>query len=149
MHSQIEIYDQKRKKYRSGHILGLVIFFIAWIVRSIIKVGDLDLDVLETLAMTVLLLAVIFQAYFALRFNLLEREINKDPFLKEALNDELMHLNQLKAWRAAFFSLIIFIVMVAILSFFITFNDLMLIFITALLVGFGTYNTTLYILDRE
>jgi len=25
----------------------------------------------------------------------------------------------------------------------------MLIFITALLIGFGTYNTTLYILDRE
>jgi di/tricarboxylate transporter len=112
-------------------------------------VGDLELDILEALAMTVLLLAVLFQAYFALRYNLLEREINRDPILKDALNDELMRLNQLKAWRTAFFSLIIFIVVVAILSLFINFKDLMLIFITALLIGFGTYNTTLYILDRE
>ncbi|UCD40986.1 MAG: hypothetical protein JSV69_10375, partial [Chloroflexota bacterium] len=96
----------------------------------------------------IMVLAVIVQAYYALRVNLLERDIRKDPQMKEALNNELVQLNELKAWRASFFSVIGFIVLAAVASFFIQINDLMLIVLTALLVGFGTHNIAVYFLDK-
>lgn len=148
MTTQIEILDEKRRKYRGRHVMGLVIFSVAWIMYAILSISELEMEFLRTLVLAVLILSVFFQAYFALKINLLEREIKKDPFLKEALNNELVRLNELKAWRVSFFSVIGFIILAAILSLFITFNDLMLIFITALLIGFGTYNTAVYLLNR-
>lgn len=68
--------------------------------------------------------------------------------MKDALNNELVQLNELKAWRVSFFAVIGFIVIAAITSFFIQINDLMLIFLTALLVGFSTHNAAVYFLDK-
>ncbi|MFC1878568.1 hypothetical protein ACFLZW_01520 [Chloroflexota bacterium] len=148
MTTKLEIQDQKRTTYRRGHVTWLFVFVIAWIVRSGLKIFELDMDLLHTILLIPLLLSVSFQAFYALKDNLLKREISNDPILKEALNDELFQLNELKAWRTAFFCLIGYIIFVAILSLFITYNDIMLIFITALLIGFGSYNTTVYILNR-
>ena len=106
------------------------------------------MDTTYTVLMAVLILSVLVQAYYAVRIKLVERRINRDASLKHALNNELVRLHQLKAWRASFFSVILFIVIAAVVSLFVDFDDLMLIFITALLIGFGTYNTTVYLLDR-
>jgi hypothetical protein len=148
MTTQIEIYDQKRKRFRGGSLIGSVIFFIAWIAYVITRISSQTVDLIRTIILAVLILSVIFQAYYALRANLLERQIRKDPFLKEALNNEYVQLNELKAWRASFFSIIGFIVLAAIASIFVQINDLMLLFLTSLLVGFGTHNIAVYVLDR-
>lgn len=148
MTTQIEIYDQKRKYYRGGGLIGSIVFFVAWIGYVIIRLSSQAGDIARTIILTVLVLSVIVQAYFALRVNLLEREIRKDSEMKDALNNELVQVNDLKAWRASFFAVIGFIVIAAITSFFVQINDLMLIFLTALLVGFGTHNTAVYFLDK-
>lgn len=148
MSTQIEMMDQERTRYRGGHIVWLIVFFIAWVVRSVLKIAELEMDTAYTVLMAVLILSVLVQAYYAVRIKLVERRINRDASLKHALNNELVRLHQLKAWRASFFSVILFIVVVAVLSLFVDFNDFMLIFITAVLIGFGTYNTTVYLLDR-
>lgn len=148
MSTPIEIADQRRTRYRGGHIVWLIVFFVAWVIRSILKVAELEMDTLHTVLLAILILSVLAQAYYAVRIKLLEREIRHDASLKEALNNELVRLNQLKAWRVSFFAVVLFIVLVAVLSLWIDFNDLMLLFITALVVGFGTYNTTVYFLDR-
>jgi hypothetical protein len=148
MSTQIEMTDQERARYRGGHIVWLIVFFIAWVVRSVLKIAELEMDTTYTVLMAVLILSVLVQAYYAVRIKLVERRINRDASLKHALNNELVRLHQLKAWRASFFSVILFIVIAAVVSLFVDFNDLMLIFITALLIGFGTYNTTVYLLDR-
>jgi hypothetical protein len=146
--TQIEILDEKRRKYRGGLIIGSVIFFIAWIGYVIYQISEQEIEILHIGLLVILILSVLFQAYFAIRYNLLEKTIRKDPFLKEALNNELVRLNELKAWRASFFSVIGFIVLAAVVSFFVQFNDLMLIFLTALLIGFGTHNVAVYLFDR-
>jgi uncharacterized membrane protein YcfT len=148
MTTKTEIMDQKRKKFRRGYIIWLVVFFIAWIARSVLKIFELEMDLLETILLVILLLSVSIQAFYALKDNLLNLKMKKDPLLREAMNDELVQLNELKAWKTAFFSLIGYIIVVAIVSLFITFNDQMLIFVTALLIGFGSYNTAVYILNR-
>ena len=148
MTTQIETYDQKRKQYRGGGLIGSVIFLIAWIGYVITRISCLKNDLLRTVILVVLILAVISQAYFAIRNVLLERRIKKDPVLREALNNELVQLNELKAWRVSFFSVIGFIVVSAVLSIFVQINDIMLVFLTALLIGFGTHNAAIYLLDR-
>lgn len=127
---------------------GLGIFVIAWITRSIYKVADLDMENLHLVIFIILLLSLAYLAYYAIMVNIIEHKIKEDLSLREALHDELFKLNELKAWKTAFFSVIGFNVLVAILSLFIVFEDLMLIFITTLLIGFGSYSLTLYILDR-
>ena len=114
----------------------------------ITRISCLNNDLIPTIVLAVLILAVMFQAYFAIKNVLLEREIKKDPQLKDALNNELVQLNELKAWRASFFALIVFIVVAVFLSIFVQINDIMLVFLTALLIGFGTHNTAVYLLDR-
>ena len=148
MTTKIEIYDQKRKRNRGGGLIGSAIFLIAWIGYVVIRISCPNNDLLRTIVLAVLILAVLFQAYFALKNVLLEREIKKDPQLKDALNNELVQLNELKAWRASFFSVIGFIVVAAVLSIFVQINDIMLVFLTAQLIGFGTHNTAVYLLDR-
>ena len=148
MTSQIEIYDRKRKQYRGGGLVGSIVFFIAWMGYVILRLSSQTVDLLRTIVLAILILAVLIQAYYALRVNLLEREIRKDPEMKEALNNELVQLNELKAWRASFFAVVGFIILTAITAFFVQINDLMLIFLTALLVGFGTHNAAVYYLDK-
>lgn len=148
MTTQIEIYDRRRKRYRGGGLIGSIVFFIAWMGYVILRLSCQTMDLLHTIVLVILILSVIIQAYYALRANLLERQIRKDPVLKDALNNELVQLNELKAWRASFFSVIGFIVVAAIASIFVQINDLMLIFLTALLIGFGTHNIAVYLLDR-
>ncbi len=148
MTNQIEMYDRKRKKYRGGHILGFIVFFIAFMVRTLIKMLELKLGTLYTGSMIVLLLAIVVMAYFAARFLIVERKIRKDPILKEALYNELVRLNELKAWRIGFYSLIIFIILAAYLIVAELLKDPMILVVTALLVGFGSYNITVYLLDK-
>jgi len=148
MTNQIEMFDKKRKKYRGGHILGFLVFFIAWIVRTLIKTLELKLGTLYTGSMIVLLLAIVVMVYFSARLVIVERKIRRDPLLKEALYNELVRLNDLKAWRIGFFSLIVFIILSAYLIVADLLKDPMLLTVTALLVGFGSYNITVYLLDK-
>jgi hypothetical protein len=148
MTNQIEIFDRKRKKYRGGSILGFIVFFIAWIVRTLIKMLELNLGTLYTGSMVVLLLAIAVMAYFVARLVIVERKIRKDPILKEALYNELVQLNELKAWRIGFFSLTLFILLAAYLIIADLLKDPMLLVGAALLVGFGSYNIAVYLLDK-
>jgi hypothetical protein len=148
MTNQIEMFDRKRKRYRGGGNLGFIVFFIAWIIRTLIKMLDLKLGTLYTGSMIVTLLAIAVMAYFTVRLLIVERKIRKDPVLKEALYNELVLLNELKAWRIAFFSVIAFILVAAYLILADLLKDPMVLVVTALLVGFGAYHFTVYLLDR-
>lgn len=148
MTSKIELFDQKRKRFRKGTVTWLFVFVIAWIVRSALKVQAVEAGIWSKVLLAILVLSLVFQAYYVLREMLLGKEMRNDALLKEALNDELTQLNALRAWKAAFFAVIGYILIIAILSFFVQFNDLMLLLLTAFLIGFGTYNAAVYFLNR-
>ena len=148
MANKIEMFYQNRKKYRGAHIIGLSIFLLAWIARSIYKLSGTDMENIHLFIFIILLLSLLYMAYNAIRLNIVERKIKADINLREALHDELFKLNELKSWKFAFFTIIVFIAIISILSFFIKFEDLMLIFVTTFIIGFGSYSLTLHILDR-
>ena len=148
MTTQIEIFDQDRKRYRSGLLVGSIIFLVAWFGYILVRVSPRPLELFHTIVMVVLIVSLLIQAYYAVRTNLLERKIRKDAQLKAALNNELIRLNELKAWRAAFFAMLGFIILTGVFSFFVQIDDLMLVLLTLLLVGFGAHNLAVFLLDR-
>lgn len=148
MTTQIEIFDRDRKRYRTGLLVGSLVFLLAWFGYILVRVTPQPQELLHTIVLVVLIASLVVQAYFALRTTLLERNIRKDARLKEALNNELIQFNELKAWRVAFFAVVGFIVITAAFSFFVEINDLMLVLLTLLLVGFGAHNLAIYVLDR-
>jgi hypothetical protein len=148
MTTQIEIFDENRKRYRSGLLIGSIVFLAAWFGYIVVRISPQPQDLFRTIVLVVLVASLLVQAYFALRTTLLERSIRQDAQLNEALNNELVQLNELKAWRAAFFAVLGFIVITGAFSFFVQIDDLMLVLLTALLVGFGTHNLVVFLLDR-
>ena len=98
MTTQIEAYDRSRKRYRGGLILSSIVFFVAWIGYVVVRLSSRSMQVLHIFVMVTLIASLIVQVYFALRSTLLERRIKKNPQLKEALNNELVEQNELKAW---------------------------------------------------
>lgn len=148
MTTQIEIYDRDRKRYRSGLLVGSFVFLLAWFGYILVRVSPQPMDLLHTIVLVVLVISLVIQAYFAWRATRLERNIRKDAGLNEALNNELIQYNELKAWRAAFFAVVGFTIITAVFSFFVEINDLMLILLTLLLIGFGAHNLVVYLLDR-
>ncbi|MGD8456367.1 MAG: hypothetical protein PVF83_08290 [Anaerolineales bacterium] len=148
MSTRIEMLDEKRRRYRGGHLKGFAVFFVAWMARTALMIVGVENDLVYTILMIVLLLSALFQGYYGIKGKRIEDEIRKEPFLQEALNNELIRLYELKAWRVAFFSVIGFVFVAAVVSLFVEFNDIMLVFLTTFLVGFGTYNIAIYVLDR-
>ncbi len=148
MTTQIEIFDRDRRRYRSGLLLGSIIFLLAWFGYILVQLSPGPMDIFRMVVFAVLIASLLVQAYFALRTTLLERKIRQDAQLNEALNNELIQLNELKAWRAALFAVLGFIVITAVFSFFVQIDDLMLVFLTMFLVGFGAHNLAVILLDR-
>ena len=148
MTTQIEIHDQDRKRYRSGLLIGSLIFLLAWFGYILVRILPQPVDLYITLVLVVLSISLVVQPYYALRTTLLERIIRQDAQLHEALNNELIQLNELKAWLAAFFAVLGFIVITGLFSFFDQIDDLMLVLLTMLLVGFGAHNLAVFLLDR-
>jgi hypothetical protein len=107
-----------------------------------------NIDLLRKVVLAILILSVLFQVYFTVRKISLVRKIKKDPSLIEVIKNELVQHNELIAWSAAFFSVIGFIAVAALVSIFVQINDLVLIFLTALLIGFGTHNAAFHVLER-
>ena len=148
MASKIELLDQKRKSYRKGYVSGFFVFLAVWIMRSALKTLCLGTGIVQDSLLALLILAALVQAFYVVKEARLKDEFRNDKFVAEALNDELVQLNELKAWRTAFFALIGYIVLIAVLSFFVAFNDLMMLLITAVLIGFGSYNAAVFFLNR-
>ena len=150
MSNKIEIYDHKRKKLRGGYILGDIVFLIAFIARSALKIGGTQAGTLWSILHIILVLALVCIAYFGIRLALTERTIRRDALLKEAIYNELDRLNELKSWRIAFFSLIFLNLIAAYLFhiFALPLKDPIVLIIISLLVGFGSFDTARYLLDR-
>jgi len=150
MSSTIEIYDRKRKEFRGGLLLGYLAFFVVFIARNALKIAGTQAGTLWTALHVIMALSLLWLLYFSIRLFKVQREIGRDPLLKEALNNELDRLNELKAWKIAFYSLIIFN-LIAVYLFHILavpLKEPIILIVSNLLVGTGSFDLARYFLDR-
>lgn len=148
MTTNLEYFEQKRSHIRRNFLIWSTVFFVTWFVRSALKLAEVENDLIYTVLLIVLLVSLGFQVVFMLKDHSLDTEMKKHPQIREAMDDELVLLNELRAWKIAFFVLVGFILFAAVLSIVMRINDPMLIYITALLVGFGSRNMAVYTLNR-
>lgn len=149
MTNQIEILDQKRRKYLRGYLVGFVIFFFTWLLRFFLRANEIGSTPVHAVIMAILIITVLVQAYFAIPLNLVKKKIKSDPKLYSALYNELVRLHELKAWRVAFLSVIAFLVVIGIVSFFMPVRDIIFVVLTAILAGSFGYHSSFYYLDRS
>lgn len=149
MANQIEIFDQKRRKYLRGFLFGLVIFFLTWLLRFILRAYEIGSTPVHMAILGLLIMCILVQAYFAINLTITVSKIKKDPQLFSALYNELVRLHELKAWRVAFFSSLGSVILIAVLSFFMPVRDIVFIVLTAILAGSGGYHSAFYYLDRK
>lgn len=150
MSNKIETYGQKRKKFRGGYLLGDIVFLIVFIARSAMEIAGKTAGTLWIVLNAVMVLSILWMIYFTTRLVIVVREIRRDPLLKEALNNELDRLNELKSWRVGFFSLIFFN-LIALYVFHVMavpLKEPVILLIISLLVGFGSFDIARYVLDR-
>jgi magnesium-transporting ATPase (P-type) len=147
MTDRIERFDRERKYLRGAQIVAMVLFFINWVIFCGLEISGSGEG---KFAKTMLIFIYAFVAALVLIGIRLRRNaylINHDPVLKEALNNELVRLNRLRAWKAAFFGMLVCLVMTGILSQLFEIKNL-LILSSAVIVGLGTRNIVFYLLDR-
>lgn len=148
MSTQFETLNQQRNRYRAGYLVSLGIFLVAWFARAALRISGSGQPNLEHGLLAVLVLCVLVQAFFVIREILVKQAIKRDPVLRERLEDELVRLNELKAWRTAFLVLAGYLALVLVLLLFVRIGDLGLVVVTGLLIGLGSYYAASYWLNR-
>ena len=63
MTTKIEQLDQKRKRYRKGHLIWSFLFLAAWLVRLTLKIFEIETDIVYTILLIILLLAIALQTF--------------------------------------------------------------------------------------
>jgi membrane protease YdiL (CAAX protease family) len=110
MASKIEKMNRMRRNILFIVIIGSSIAFGAFLYPSIYRFFHLNErprfdGTLFLYALAVWLCAILF---FGVRYFLYKNALRKDPSLREAVNDERVKGNWLKAYRFAFFAVVLF-----------------------------------------
>ncbi|MDH3267975.1 MAG: hypothetical protein OEM46_03885 [Ignavibacteria bacterium] len=142
--NKIEQLDVKRFKYQQSLALAGSLFVIVWFLRFFALIYFSYDEILYSILITLILL-IIIQLYSAFHLIKISNELRTDNDLKDALNNELVMLYQLKSWRHSFFSLILFSILLGIISSIVPVDDLVFVLVSYPLVGFTVYNMSYYL----
>jgi predicted membrane channel-forming protein YqfA (hemolysin III family) len=148
MNNPIERLDRKRRVVLRTYLFGAAIFFASWIIRFTLReIGALTgwLDWAIAIPFGIGLIILI---YSFLELNQIRRKMAADPALKEALNDELVRLNNLTAFKYGFFAMLSGLVFFAVFNFLSPIKDFNGVLLTLFLVGAWGYLLAFYRLDR-
>ena len=147
MKSNIEDYDRKRRLYILGiAIMGALIIIIT-LTEFFLSVSGTRLGEIRYYTIPAYLIILVVGIFLSVGFSILNRRIEKDPKLNEALNNELVMLNRLKSWRTAFFVLAVFALLFGFTSSFLRIDGVYAA-LTSIVGGLISYNVTFLILDR-
>jgi hypothetical protein len=102
MNTDIEYLDQQRMRFLKWYLIGFAIFMILMLIRHFFRTSGLNATPIGTAVLIGLILTLILQAVSMFQSGLLERDIQRDPILKAALNNELVQSITTKSWVAAY-----------------------------------------------
>jgi hypothetical protein len=110
MASKIEKMNRMRRNILFIVFTGSLIAFGAFMYPSVYRIFHFNerprFDVSPLLGALILWVSTI--VFFTIRYLLYKNTLRKDPSLRKAVNDERIKLNWLKAYRFAFFAVVLF-----------------------------------------
>jgi hypothetical protein len=148
MTEDIEAIDRKRRTILRVYLIGAALFFASWLARFFLRqTGVLHAGL--SLGLAVLLLAgtgVLVYSFVGMLG--IRKKMLSDPALKEILNDELVRLNTMKAFRYGFFAMMGGLVFFAVFNFISPVKDFFAAILTLFFAGAWGYMFAFYKLDR-
>jgi hypothetical protein len=148
MTENIEAIDRKRRTILRVYLIGAALFFASWLARFILReTGVLPSGL--SLALAVLLMAgtgVLVYSFVGMLG--IRKKMLSDPALKEILNDELVRLNTMKAFRYGFFAMMGGLAFFAVFNFISPVKDFFAAILTLFFVGAWGYMFAFCKLER-
>jgi hypothetical protein len=149
MENSIEMLDLQRARMLRGFISSFVVFFTTWVVRFVLRLSEIESTSLQIFLLVILIGTLLPMAFFSLRLSSIRFKIRRDPQLNRAMNDELVRLHEIKAWRWAFIAVISFLSIIGAISLIAPIRDLIFVILTAILFGLLAYHSTFYLMEKN
>ena len=149
MDSEIERLEKKRMRYLELNLVGFFIFLILSLVRFFFRAGDLNATPIGKVVLVGMILGVLILGGSALGSAMLGRRFKSDPYLKEALFNELVQMVELESWKAAYIGATASTVFFAIACFLYPIYDPVLVALNSIITGAGAYQLTFYLKYRS
>ena len=102
MNTDIEFLDQKRMKFLKWYLIGFTICLVLMLTRHFFRLNGLNSQPIGIAVLMGTIATLLLQVISVVMSALLERDINQDPRLKAALNNELVKSLITQSWIAAY-----------------------------------------------
>ena len=140
----IEFLDQQRMKYLKWYLVGFTICLALMLTRHFFRLGGLNSQPIGTVVLAGMIATLLLQAFCVIRSALLERDINKEPHLAAALNNELVKSITTQSWVAAYIGACGMTLFFAITWSFYPICDPVTISLTSIIAGAGASRAYFY-----
>lgn len=149
MTNQVEIIDRKRRTILKTYLVGAVIFFMSWFTRFILRETGVLTETVDWAIAVPFVIGLGILLYSFVRLMQVRKRIASDPALRDALNDELVRLNNLSAFRFGFFAMMGGLAFLAAFNFFSPVKDFNAAILTIFMVGSWACLLAFYRLERR
>ena len=144
MNSNVEFLDQQRMKFLKWYLVGFTICLILMLTRHFFRLSGLNSQPVGIAVLIGAIISLLIQVIYVLRSALLERDINQDPKLKSALNNELVQNLTTQSWVAAYIGACGMTLFFAVTSSFYPICDPVTISLTSIVAGAGASRAYFY-----
>ena len=144
MNSDIEILDRKRMTFLKWYLIGFAVSLILMLTRHFFRMDGLNPQPLGIAVLVGLVATLLLQAICVIKSALLERDINHNPHLEAALNNELVKALTTESWIAAYIGSSAMTLFFAITQSFYPICDPVTISLTAIIAGAGAHRAYFY-----
>jgi hypothetical protein len=144
MKKDIEYLDQQRMKFLKWYLIGFALFMILILTRHFFRLGGLNSQPIGKAVLMGLFISLFIQVAFVIRSALLERDIQGDPNIEVALNNELVKTLMAQSWIAAYIGTSAMTLFFAITWFFYPICDPVSIALASISAGAGANRAYFY-----
>ncbi len=148
MTNEIELFDRKRRNFLFVYLVFLIIFFVTWMTRFFLReTGSLSIT-MDRIAIGILVAALAVKSFAILGLNKIRDIVQKNPALREALDNELVRHYRTKSWKYAYLAVMACLIVFAAFNFFSPIKDFFAVVLTAFWAGVVGYLFAFYQMDR-
>ena len=148
MTNQIELMDRKRRRLLRFYLVFLIIFFVTWMTRFFLRETGYLSTIMNRVAIGILVAALVVKSFAILGLNKIRDKVEKDPVLRNALDNELVRHYRTRSWKYAYLAVMACLVLFAAFNFFSPIKDFFAVVLTAFWAGVVGYLFAFYQMDR-
>jgi len=149
MNTEIEKLDCRRMRNLEVYLCGFVLFLVLSLTRYFFRFPGLNSKPIGQVILVGLVLSLLLLVLSTYESIKLARKMKSDPELGAALGNELVRSLELQSWQAAYFGAIGTTVFFAIAWFFYPICDPIMVALTSIIAGAGSYQATFYFKYRS